>query len=101
MTILTILKIITRSWWRNKVFFFISIVSLAHKENNGSAVEFWRIKHAERPPKPPRLEGPLFALSPSKILGQNCTHRKKVDFDASTRQSAEGTLCGWRGALTK
>ena len=29
MTILTILKIITRSWWRNKVFFFISIVSLA------------------------------------------------------------------------
>ena len=24
MTILTILKIITRSWWRNKVFFFIS-----------------------------------------------------------------------------
>ena len=29
MTILAILKIITRSWWRNKVFFFISIVSLA------------------------------------------------------------------------
>ena len=29
MTILAIQKIITRSWWRNKVFFFISIVSLA------------------------------------------------------------------------
>lgn len=29
MTILAILKIITRGWWRNKVFFFISIVSLA------------------------------------------------------------------------
>lgn len=29
MTILAALKIITRSWWRNKVFFFISVVSLA------------------------------------------------------------------------
>lgn len=29
MTILATLKIITRGWWRNKVFFFISIVSLA------------------------------------------------------------------------
>ena len=53
-----------------------------------SAVEFWRIKHSKRPLKPPRLEGPLFILSPSKILGQNCMHRKKVDFDAGTRQSA-------------
>ena len=65
-----------------------------------SAVEFWRIKHAERPPKPPRLGGPLFALSPSKILGQNCIHRKKADFDAGARKGTEGTLCGCRGGLT-
>ncbi len=29
MTMLAILKVITRNWWRNKVFFFISIISLA------------------------------------------------------------------------
>ena len=29
MTVLATLKIIIRSWWRNKVFFIISVVSLA------------------------------------------------------------------------
>lgn len=29
MTILSTLKMIFRSWWRNKVFFIISVVSLA------------------------------------------------------------------------
>lgn len=29
MTLTTILKLIVRSWWRNKVFFFISLVSLS------------------------------------------------------------------------
>ena len=88
---------------------------MSAQENNGSAVEFWRIKHSERPPKPPRLEGPLFVLSPSKILGQNATSgtdventRKKADFDAGARKGTQsnaagvgyGTLCGCRGGLT-
>ena len=78
---------------------------MSAQENNGSAVEFWRIKHSERPPKPPRLEGPFFTLSPSKILGQNATSgtdvestHKKVDFDAGARKFLEGTLCGCAGS---
>ena len=70
------------------------------QENDGSAVEFWRIKHSERPPSHQGLRGRSSHFLHPKFWGRTAKHRKGADFDADARKNTEGTLGGCRGGLT-